>query len=86
MTMSDKQKRDEPVRPSHGLEDLMRIGDPINRISAAVEFTTYAADRASRGRAIRDGAIRAAFAAGVSKPEIARRTGINLSTIKAATR
>lgn len=84
--MPDVQKRKDPVRPAHGLEDLARLRDPVERARAAVAFIAYAEARAKQARDIRDEAVRAAHASGLSKPEVGRRTGITLATVKAVTR
>lgn len=68
------------------LDQITAIEDPSERATAAVGFVAYAEARAREGRAIRDAALRACKERGMSKPQIAARTGVNIATVKAVLR
>lgn len=73
-------------RKPRPLTDIEAIKDPIERAREAEAFLTYARHQATRGIEIRDAALRAAKAAGHSRPEIARQAQINEHTVKAVLR
>lgn len=74
------------AKPSHSIEEIERMRDPVVQARAADEFLAYAESRAKSARTLRDMALRKARESGVSRPQLADRTGINIHTIKAVTR
>lgn len=84
--MADQQKRQDQDRTPRPLDDIRKVKDPAERARLAVEFTAYAEARAKAGRDVRDAALRDLKAAGVSIPEVARRTGVNVNTVKVVVR
>jgi hypothetical protein len=67
------------------LDELRSIQDQIERVKAAVVYIDNGLAKIAEARAIRDAAIRA-LAAKHGPTEVARRTGVGLSTVKALSR
>ena len=73
-------------KPALSLADITKIKDASARARAAVDYRTYALERAKEALDLRDDALRALRADGVSIPQIAERTGVNIATVKAGLR
>lgn len=68
------------------VDTLAAIADPIARASEAARLDAYHRQQAHLARKARDAALREAFDGGVSKPQLAGQTGINIATVKAVLR
>lgn len=84
--MVKQQKYEPPVKPPHGPQDLSIIGEPELKAAAAILLDSYAAALGRDARMFRDQGIRAMKSNGVPMPEIARRLGVSLGTVKAVCR
>lgn len=68
------------------LDNIRAITDPTERTRAAITYIDQRETEAREGRHIRDNAIRELKRDGVSIPQIAERTGVNIATVKAVVR
>lgn len=68
------------------LAAIRAITDPTERTRAATTYIDERENEAREGRHIRDNAIRELKRGGVSIPQIAERTGVNIATVKAVVR
>jgi hypothetical protein len=80
--VTDQQKQADQWKPHHQWETTGVMRDPIGRAIAAQEWVRFAESRRKQARK----AFRDARDAGLTIQKIARQTGINPATVKAATR
>lgn len=86
LTMVKQQKYQPPGKPAHGPVDLNTMPEGEGLALAAIKLDEYAGQLGKDARMFRDRGIRAMKKAHVPMPEIAKRLGVSLGTVKAVCR
>jgi hypothetical protein len=81
-----QQRYEPPAKPPTGPVDINTMTDPEAKAKAAINLAAYAGLLGKDARRFRDDGIRGMKAAHIPMPEIARRLGVSLGTVKAACR